>query len=304
MSESAIESAIRERARRFFCGSPSDSAEVIDVTLSEALVLGLLKQGVRKYFAIFGHGSTDLGEVLGSTGRRAVTRTSTAATKSRMAHAATALPGSTARLPRSSPRSGRARCRPWRARSPPPPTASASITSTVTRRLGRRLQHAAGPEGAAGLLRPDDRAAWDSPTCCTRRARCAMPAARDELRATIPTRRARSICCCRSTRSPSTCRLNLRHCRQRPLARWPCRRSTFDKAGDLLRRHPNESSSRPAAARAASEAVRRLAEAIGAAVVCRRDRPASAGRPSPEHACRRLQGLDQRQLRDGERRSG
>ena len=32
--------------------------------LSEALVLGLLKQGVRKYFAIFGHGSTDLGNVL------------------------------------------------------------------------------------------------------------------------------------------------------------------------------------------------------------------------------------------------
>lgn len=35
-----------------------------DVTLSEALVLGLLKQGVRKYIGVFGHGSTDLGEVL------------------------------------------------------------------------------------------------------------------------------------------------------------------------------------------------------------------------------------------------
>ena len=30
---------------------------VVEVSLSEALVLGLLKQGVRKYFAIFGHGS-------------------------------------------------------------------------------------------------------------------------------------------------------------------------------------------------------------------------------------------------------
>ena len=37
--------------------------KVIETTLSEALVLGLLKQGVRKYFAIFGHGSTDLGNV-------------------------------------------------------------------------------------------------------------------------------------------------------------------------------------------------------------------------------------------------
>jgi len=36
----------------------------LTITLSEAIVLGLLKQGVRKYLAIFGHGSTDLGEVL------------------------------------------------------------------------------------------------------------------------------------------------------------------------------------------------------------------------------------------------
>ena len=32
---------------------------ILEVSLSEALVLGLLKQGVRKYFAIFGHGSTE-----------------------------------------------------------------------------------------------------------------------------------------------------------------------------------------------------------------------------------------------------
>jgi len=36
----------------------------IDTTLAEGLVLGLLKQGVRKYLAVFGHGSTDLAEVL------------------------------------------------------------------------------------------------------------------------------------------------------------------------------------------------------------------------------------------------
>ncbi len=34
--------------------------KLIEVTLAEALMLGLLKQGVRKYLAIFGHGSTDL----------------------------------------------------------------------------------------------------------------------------------------------------------------------------------------------------------------------------------------------------
>lgn len=36
----------------------------IDLTLSEALILGLLRQGVRKYLVIFGHGSTALGETL------------------------------------------------------------------------------------------------------------------------------------------------------------------------------------------------------------------------------------------------
>ncbi len=35
-----------------------------DVSLSEALVLGLLNQGVRKYVGIFGHGSTGIGEIL------------------------------------------------------------------------------------------------------------------------------------------------------------------------------------------------------------------------------------------------
>jgi 3D-(3,5/4)-trihydroxycyclohexane-1,2-dione acylhydrolase (decyclizing) len=36
----------------------------LDLTLSEALVLGLLRQGVKKYFAVFGHGSTEVAEVL------------------------------------------------------------------------------------------------------------------------------------------------------------------------------------------------------------------------------------------------
>jgi len=36
----------------------------VDLTLSEAIVLGLLRQGVEKYIGIFGHGSTEIGEVL------------------------------------------------------------------------------------------------------------------------------------------------------------------------------------------------------------------------------------------------
>jgi len=36
----------------------------VDLTLSEALVIGLLRQGVKTYFTVFGHGSSEVGEVL------------------------------------------------------------------------------------------------------------------------------------------------------------------------------------------------------------------------------------------------
>ncbi len=64
---------------------------LIETTLSEALVLGLLKQGVRKYFAIFGHGSTDLGNVLRIYEEEGATRTINCRNEVEMAHAATAL---------------------------------------------------------------------------------------------------------------------------------------------------------------------------------------------------------------------
>ncbi|HEY4141119.1 MAG TPA: thiamine pyrophosphate-dependent enzyme [Pseudolabrys sp.] len=65
--------------------------KLIDCTLSEALVLGLLKQGVKKYFAIFGHGSTDLGDVLRVYEEEGATRTVNCRNEVEMAHAATAL---------------------------------------------------------------------------------------------------------------------------------------------------------------------------------------------------------------------
>ncbi len=65
--------------------------KLIECTLSEALVLGLLKQGVRKYFAIFGHGSTDLGDVLRVYEEEGATRTVNCRNEVEMAHAATAL---------------------------------------------------------------------------------------------------------------------------------------------------------------------------------------------------------------------
>ncbi len=63
----------------------------IDCTLSEGIVLGLLKQGVWKYLAVFGHGSTDLAEVLRVYEESGVTRTYNFRNEVAMAHAATAL---------------------------------------------------------------------------------------------------------------------------------------------------------------------------------------------------------------------
>lgn len=61
------------------------------LTMSEALVLGLLKQGVRKYLAIFGHGSTDLGEILRIYTEAGVTSVYSFRNEVEMAHAGTAL---------------------------------------------------------------------------------------------------------------------------------------------------------------------------------------------------------------------
>ncbi|MGB5557896.1 MAG: thiamine pyrophosphate-dependent enzyme [Paracoccaceae bacterium] len=63
---------------------------VVQLTLSEALIVGLLKQGVRRYFAIFGHGSTDLGEVLRIYHEEGAVEVINCRNEVEMAHAATA----------------------------------------------------------------------------------------------------------------------------------------------------------------------------------------------------------------------
>jgi 3D-(3,5/4)-trihydroxycyclohexane-1,2-dione acylhydrolase (decyclizing) len=65
--------------------------KTVETTLSEAVVLGLLKQGVRNYFVIFGHGSTDLAEILRLYSAEGVVKTFACRNEVAMAHAATAL---------------------------------------------------------------------------------------------------------------------------------------------------------------------------------------------------------------------
>jgi len=95
---SSSHDAVRARANAIrVAGSLTAAMEsgslpkIIDTTLSEALVLGLLKQGVLKYLAIFGHGSTDLGEILRVYQEEGVTRTFNCRNEVAMAHAATVL---------------------------------------------------------------------------------------------------------------------------------------------------------------------------------------------------------------------
>jgi len=63
----------------------------VDVTLSEAIVLGLLRQGVRSFLAVFGHGSTEIAEVLRVYEQHGVLKTYNIRNEIEGAHAATAL---------------------------------------------------------------------------------------------------------------------------------------------------------------------------------------------------------------------
>jgi 3D-(3,5/4)-trihydroxycyclohexane-1,2-dione acylhydrolase (decyclizing) len=58
------ETLARQRAEHAAAFATDSLPNRLDLTLSEALVLGLLKQGVKIFFTVFGHGSTEIGEVL------------------------------------------------------------------------------------------------------------------------------------------------------------------------------------------------------------------------------------------------
>ena len=61
------------------------------LTLSEALVLGLIDQGVRIFYAVFGHGSTEVGEVLRVYQEAGVVKVFGVRSEIEASHAATAL---------------------------------------------------------------------------------------------------------------------------------------------------------------------------------------------------------------------
>ncbi len=62
-----------------------------DLTLSEVLVLGLLRQGVNIYFSVFGHGSTEIGEVLRIYQQAGLVKVFGVRSETEASHAASAL---------------------------------------------------------------------------------------------------------------------------------------------------------------------------------------------------------------------
>ena len=89
--------ASRRQRARIVAEGTGGMAEVLgaepleNVTLSEALVLGLLQQGIKTFFAVFGHGSTEVAEVLRVYAEAGLVRVCGVRSEIEAAHAATAL---------------------------------------------------------------------------------------------------------------------------------------------------------------------------------------------------------------------
>jgi 3D-(3,5/4)-trihydroxycyclohexane-1,2-dione acylhydrolase (decyclizing) len=81
----------RQRAEHAAAFAAGSLPAKLDLTLSEALVLGLLRQGVKKYFTVFGHGSTEVGEVLRIYEAAGLLRVFGLRSEIEASHAATAL---------------------------------------------------------------------------------------------------------------------------------------------------------------------------------------------------------------------
>lgn len=98
MEYKEIQSARAKRANSLATCESIDAAiaaqaipPYIDATLSELLVLGLLRQNVRTFFTVFGHGSTEIGEVLRIYQRAGLVKVFGVRNEIEASHAATAL---------------------------------------------------------------------------------------------------------------------------------------------------------------------------------------------------------------------
>jgi 3D-(3,5/4)-trihydroxycyclohexane-1,2-dione acylhydrolase (decyclizing) len=85
------EELTRQRLEHAYAYANGRLPKRLSLTLSEALVLGLLKQDVKVYFTVLGHGSTEVGEVLRVYQEAGLVRTYGLRSEIEASHAATAL---------------------------------------------------------------------------------------------------------------------------------------------------------------------------------------------------------------------
>ncbi len=81
----------RQRAKHTAMYARNALPNRLDLTLSEALVLGLLRQGVKTFFTVFGHGTTEVGEVLRIYQEAGLVKVYGVRSEVEASHAATAL---------------------------------------------------------------------------------------------------------------------------------------------------------------------------------------------------------------------
>ncbi len=87
---------VRARSSGYTIITSNNISGSANLTLSEALILGLLKLGVRSYFTVFGHGSTEVGEVLRIYQQAGLFKVFGVRSEIEASHAATALLASAA----------------------------------------------------------------------------------------------------------------------------------------------------------------------------------------------------------------
>jgi 3D-(3,5/4)-trihydroxycyclohexane-1,2-dione acylhydrolase (decyclizing) len=90
-SKPSHEELTRQRAQHAAAFARNTLPDRLDLTLSEALVLGLLRQAVRTFFTVFGHGSTEVGEVLRVYQEAGLVKVCGLRSEIEASHAATAL---------------------------------------------------------------------------------------------------------------------------------------------------------------------------------------------------------------------
>src|SRR5512139_3307407 len=86
-----LENITRQRREHAAAFARNTLPTHLDLTLSEALVLGLLKQNVKVFLTVLGHGSTEIGEVLRMYQEAGLLRVHGLRSEIEASHAATAL---------------------------------------------------------------------------------------------------------------------------------------------------------------------------------------------------------------------